>query len=106
MGLIVEEIFGGENAHEDAVVLVVVLEGTVAADGSQAAEVFQPGGNLLDVLFVATCIDGIAAGNANDVAGQDGGALEKSSGPHLGRGALDHLRLGFGPNRVFAVAPV
>src|SRR5437763_9773964 len=106
MSLVLKHVFCGKYSHQDTVVLIVVLERAVAADGCQAAEVSQVRRNLLHMLFVTSSIDGVAPRNANDMAVQHLRLTKQASGLHLARRPLNHSLVTFGPQCIWRIAPI
>ena len=100
------DVFRCQQAHENAMVLVVVFKRSVAAynlDAFKLPEVLGDGG---DMVLVSAAIDWVALGNAQNLCVDDGDFLgELGSLDFLAR-EVGHRRIGAGPLGVVRVAPI
>ena len=104
--LAVEQVVGGEQTHQEAVVLVVVLERAAPTDRGEAFEAVQIGDDPVQVRSVSRR-------GRPDTTGAPGRSCRRGlrlsrSGRSSGsrRGPTEQALFGLGPERVFVVAPV
>jgi len=103
----VRDIFRSKQTHENAVILVVVLEGAIASDREKIRVVpFEVIDDWLKVLAVAFPVNRITAGKPDHVTAEDGCVFENSGQSQLALRQFNELRIRLRPNFVIVIAPI
>ena len=100
------DVFGGQHAHEDTVVLIIILKRAVSPDEAQSLDRIQEPFDLPQMVFVAAAVDRITALDPMDQTDLNRRSIHEPGGHEFMRGQCDQLLIGIQPQGIVILTPI